>query len=34
MGEFKSSTFLSQRIKDELDIQAVCPEVAKTYELE
>lgn len=34
MGEFKSSTFLSQRIKDELGIQAVCPEVAKTYELE
>ncbi len=33
MGEYKSSTFLAQKIKDNLDIEAVCPEVDSVYYL-
>jgi metallo-beta-lactamase family protein len=34
MGEYKSATFLSQRIKDELNINTVCPEIDKPYLLD
>lgn len=34
MGEMKSSIFLSQRLKDELGIDAVIPERGKRYELD
>lgn len=33
MGEPKSSLFLSQRIREYLDIKAICPEENKEYEL-
>lgn len=33
MGEPKASIFLAQRIKDELNIKALVPELYKTYEL-
>lgn len=33
MGEPKSSTFLTQRINDELEMKAVCPERGRGYEL-
>jgi metallo-beta-lactamase family protein len=33
MGEPKSSSFLAERIKDELGIKALCPEKEKTYKL-
>ena len=31
MGEPKSSTFLAQRIRDELEVEAICPEKGKPY---
>lgn len=34
MGEPKSSTFLSQRLRDELEVDAVYPERGKPYKLE
>ncbi len=34
MGETKSSIFLAQRLKDELDVESVIPERGKKYELD
>ncbi|HEY4494769.1 MAG TPA: MBL fold metallo-hydrolase RNA specificity domain-containing protein, partial [Candidatus Paceibacterota bacterium] len=34
MGELRASTFLAQRINNELGIKAVCPEAGVGYELE
>ncbi|MBX4198935.1 MBL fold metallo-hydrolase [Candidatus Parcubacteria bacterium] len=34
MGEPKSSTFLAQRLRDELDVESILPERGKTYELD
>ncbi len=34
MGEIKSSIFLAQRLKDELDVEGVVPERGKRYELD
>ena len=31
MGEPKSSTYLAQRLRDELDIEAICPETGRSY---
>jgi hypothetical protein len=33
MGEPKASLFLAQRLRDELDVDAVFPERGKKYEL-
>ncbi len=34
MGEIKSSIFLAQRLKDELEVEAVVPERGKSYDLD
>lgn len=34
MGEPKSSTYLAQRLRDELDVEAICPEAGRVYKLE
>ena len=34
MGEPSSSTFLAQKLRDELNVDAICPERGKIYELE
>lgn len=33
MGEPKASVFLSQRLHDEIDVEAICPERGKSYDL-
>jgi hypothetical protein len=33
MGEPSASTFLAQRLNDELNIDAICPDRGKIYEL-
>ncbi len=34
MGEYKSSTFLAQKIKDNLEVKAICPEIDSLHYLD